>query len=130
MPNPNGPPDQHKFKKGKSGNPKGRPKAFVDAKLKQLTMERYKDIIQTVVSKDLSELKAMISDPTKTALEIGVCTSIMRAIKQGDWITIEKIVEKVVGKLHDKVEFTGNVGVANISQGELVEAFKRLQAEY
>lgn len=118
MPRP--PPPKHsQFKKGQSGNPEGGRlhKKTVDLKLRKLTIETYREIIELVLAGDRDELIERAKDSKTPALEAGIITSVLKAIKNGDYSVIERIAERIIGKIPDvvKVQSTNmNVDGANL----------------
>jgi hypothetical protein len=110
-PNPKPPPVHSRFKKGQVANPEGgrAHKKPIDLKLRKLTLETYREIIELVLAGDRTELIERAKDPKTPALEAGIITSVLKAIKNGDYSVIERIAERIIGKIPDvvKVQSTG-----------------------
>jgi hypothetical protein len=66
--------------------------------LRKLTNEQLADTINLAVQGNIKALKDIIEDPNSSALRVGIATSLIKAVRKGDWDTIEKILERVVGK--------------------------------
>src|SRR5271165_5666722 len=94
---------ERKWKKGQpSPNPNGRPPLNPAQKaLKNLTIETYREVIELVLTGNLQALKDMAQHPDTPAIQVGVATSFMKAIKNGDYGVIERIAERIVGKIPD-----------------------------
>lgn len=128
------PPIETRFKKGKSGNPEGGRKHNPAIKaLKNITIESYREVIEIVMTGSLADLKEMAEDPKTSALQVGVATSFLKAIKTGDYNVIEQIASRVIGKLPDEINVNSkNVNAnlnATIDKTKLRAAFDQLQKD-
>lgn len=106
---------KHQFKPGVSGNPLGRPLNPIPRALKELTVETYRRVIEAVCTGNLDNLKAMIKDPTVSALQVGVASAFAKALEAGDYATIERIAERIVGKIPDELKVTSQNVNANLN---------------
>lgn len=102
---PRKPPPKHsQFKPGKSGNPSGRPALNPIFKaLKNLTVQSYREVIEKVCTGNIDALRIMAEDSKTSALQLGVVKSMIKAIMSGDYATIDRIAERVVGKIPDEL---------------------------
>lgn len=92
------------FKKGQTGNPNGRPPLNPAMKaLRKITLDSYREVIELVMTGNMAELKAIVEDPNSTALQVGVARAFFNAIKKGDYAIIERIAERIVGKIPDEL---------------------------
>jgi len=87
------------FKKGQSGNPKGRPRKWVST----LTDQGYKvsevhDCILAMMAMTLDELQDAFEEDNATVLEKTVANAIRRSIKKGSLYSIETLLDRVFGK--------------------------------
>lgn len=117
--------ERHKFKPGVSGNPSGRPK--MDPKervLKELTVQSFREVIEVVCTGNLAALEAMKDDPNISALQVGIAASLAKAMREGDYATIEKIAERIVGKIPDELNLTSKNLNANFNAGLTKEELK------
>ena len=124
------------FRPGQSGNPKGRPKLTPEQReLRKLTIETYKEVIELVLTGNLKELKEMAEDPSTPAIQVGIAMSFMKAIKAGDYTVIERIAERIVGKIPDLVHVTSqnntniNTKVAIIDRDLLKKALTDIESD-
>lgn len=90
------------FKAGKSGNPGGMTKE--QAKVRHLTRETLKDLMNTLSSATYEDLQRMLDSPGTTALTMMVVKGILTAIETGDVRQREGILERLVGKVKDEVD--------------------------
>jgi hypothetical protein len=108
--------EKYKFKKGVSGNPNGARAHNPAVKaLKKLTLETYREVVELVLTGNLTDLKAMAEDPATPAVQVGIATAFMKAIKEGDYGVIERIAERIIGKIPDELKVTSNNVNANLN---------------
>ena len=110
------------FKKGVSGNPKGRPPlTAVQRALRELTLETYREVIKTALTGNIADLKELAENPDTPAIQVGVATAIMRAIKDGDPSVLERFAARIVGKIPDDIRITSTSDVNMKAQLALVD---------
>lgn len=108
--------EPYKFKKGVSGNPQGgRLHNPITRALKNLTVESYRECIEAVCTGNLDNLKAMVDDPKISALQVGIARAFIKAMQAGDYAVIERIAERIVGKIPDELNVTSNNVNANLN---------------
>lgn len=102
------------FKKGESGNPKGRPKKFVTM-LKEQGYKRSEinDTIQALLSMNLQELKEVFDDKNATILEKTIANALKKSLEKGSLYSIETLITRVYGQ--PKQEIEQNITQHNIS---------------
>lgn len=126
--------EPYKFKPGVSGNPAGRPKADPIANaLKKLTLKSYQRVIRTVVKGNVAQLEAIAKDPKSSALEVAVASCFARAIRKGEYGVVEKMIERLIGKVPDELHvksknFNLNQKV-DVDNDVLKEAFRQVELE-
>lgn len=103
------------WKKGQSGNPKGRPPILIPQALRELTLQSYRDIIRTVVSRNFASLQEIINDPERSVLEIGIARAFFNAMKVGDVEVIERLTARIVGKIPDEINVTATTENKNLN---------------
>lgn len=132
-PNPKPPPKHSRWKKGKSGNPEGgRAHNPLTRALRNVTLETYREIIELVMTSDLAAIKKIAENPKSTGLQVGIAVSFLKAIKNGDYAVIERIAERIIGKIPDEinVKSTLNAKVNVIDRAALARAMAELHDEY
>lgn len=124
------PPKHSQFKPGKSGNPEGARKHNPIRKaLKNLTVESYREVIEAVCTGNVAHLQDMVKDPKTSALQVGVAAAVIKAIQVGDYTTIERIAERIVGKIPDELNVKSsntNLNSAPIDLDQLKAARAKL----
>jgi hypothetical protein len=94
-----------KFKKGKSGNPTGRPKLTPEDKaVKQLTRETWNDLSQKMMTcsqTDLEEILARGGMPFEAELFI---RHMLKLGETPDWHAYEKYLARRIGPVKQEVE--------------------------
>ncbi len=124
----------HAFQPGQSGNPEGARKHNpIRRALKNLTVESYRKVIEAVCTGNVDNLREMIADPKTSALQVGVATAFVKALQAGDYVTIERIAERIVGKIPDELKVTSaNVNAnltAKIDLTKMKAALAKLQKD-
>lgn len=105
MPIPNE--EKGQFKKGQSGNPKGRPKKFVTL-LKEMGYKRSEinDTIQAMLAMDMEELKDVWDDKSATILEKTIASAMKKSIEKGSLYSMETLLSRVFGMPKQEIEQT------------------------
>lgn len=99
--------EPYKFKKGQSGNPKGRPKKFVTL-LKEMGYKRSEinDTIQAMLAMDMAELKDVWDDKNATILEKTIASAMKKSIEKGSLYSMETLLSRVFGMPKQEIEQT------------------------
>lgn len=87
------------FKKGQSGNPKGRPRKWVSTLTDQgYKMSEVRDCILAMMAMTMDELKDAYENTNATALEKTVSNAIRKSIQKGSLYSMETLLDRVFGK--------------------------------
>lgn len=97
-----------RFMKGKSGNPKGRPVGIKTA-LKKLTKESLEDVANLVIERKIKELRALVKSKTEPVLKVWIASIAMKAIDKGDMDSLDKLLNRLIGKVRDETHHTGDL---------------------
>jgi hypothetical protein len=110
MPNPENI-EPHKFKKGQSGNPNGRPKKLIGTinhdlekcGYKEATKEEITSCYLRLLNTDIPEIERMIKDKHQPAL----IRIVGKAILSGKGFdVIEKVLDRGIGKANQSIDHT------------------------
>jgi hypothetical protein len=105
MANPNGPPDQYKWKKGQSGNPAGKPKLPEHLRdIQELTADEVNRTIARYTRMSPTDLQAVLDDPKAIVMDKIIAAGMMKAIKDGDYGRFSFLLDRTIGKTVDKSE--------------------------
>ena len=114
MPNPN-PSPQHRWKPGQSGNVQGGKLIDPDLKeLRRLTKEELVEVGTLVVKGNVSTLKNIVKDRESSVLHAMVASVALRVIKQGDMHALDLFLNRLIGKVNDEVEYSGELNVPQV----------------
>lgn len=107
---------EYNYKKGHPGGP-GRPKDPPElVVLKMLTKTELELLMNTLLTKSKEELKAI--KVHGTAIQMSMAAIILKSIEGGDHFRLQFFIERLLGKVPDKVEHDAS--------DELIKALDRL----
>lgn len=138
----------HQFKKGQSGNPKGRPKSRVPEQLVKIFGSKSKakkfyslsgseinEWEATILTLSADELKVLAKWDKAPAYPKGLAIAVLSDMKNGKTTTLDKLRERQYGKATQHVEVTGKDGAEliparTLTKEEAKELFTALNSEY
>lgn len=101
----------HEWKKGQSGNPKGRPKKiYTVLKEKGFSGDDIKTAFGEMAWYTLKELKQVHKDEKKPVIMRIVANQFYLALSKGDWGKVKEILEHTIGKPTQGLEHSGKGG--------------------
>jgi hypothetical protein len=126
--------EKYQFKKGVSGNPLGGKKHNpIKKALSKLTVQTYREVIEMVLTGNLASLDEMIDNPKTAAIQVGVARAFRNAMNTGNYEVIERIAERIVGKIPDELKVSSqnlNANLnANLNEEILKAALAKLESE-
>ena len=93
-----------RFKKGRSGNPGGRPKQTEQDKLvKTLTKETFNDLCQKMMTCTKDELEEIIAKSVPYEVELFI-RHMLALGENPDWNQYQKYLERRIGKVQDEMK--------------------------
>lgn len=99
------------FEKGNPGGP-GRPKMPPDVKqAHQLSQNEIALILSELIKCDLDQLKAKLRDPKARVFDLAIASVLKFAIEKGDQMRIDFILNRLIGKVREPVDVSGNINV-------------------
>lgn len=104
--------EPHKFPKGVSGNPNGRPRKYVSTLRESgYKLSEINDCIQVMMAMTLDELKEAFENKNATVLEKTIAAAIKKSIEKGSLYSIETLLSRVYGKPKEQVDMNMDADV-------------------
>lgn len=104
--------EPHKFKKGQSGNPNGRPRKYVSTLRESgYKLSEINDCIQVMMAMTVDELKEAFENKNATVLEKTIAAAIKKSIEKGSLYSIETLLSRVYGKPKEQVDMNVDADV-------------------
>ncbi len=118
------PPKHSQWKKGQSGNPSGKPPDPPEFKLMQrLTKAELADLGSLLLKRDLAglmeilreakEAEATFTECGHSVLKVMVAAVCSRILRKGDMHTLDKLLDRLLGKVTQGVEWKGDAPPVN-----------------
>lgn len=96
------------WKKGQSGNPGGRTKESPELKkIKNLTRIELVEVGNLIIKNDMKALRAVKKDPKASVLKVMIAAIADKAVKNGDMYKLDLLLNRLIGKVTDKLEVEG-----------------------
>lgn len=98
--------EKTQFKKGKSGNPAGKPPVDPIVKAtKLLTAIEFRDMMSAIMKMDQADLTALMNDEKKPFIWRIYAKMFVKAYNTGNTVQMDTVLNRVVGKVPDKIQF-------------------------
>jgi hypothetical protein len=102
------PNEETQFKKGKSGNPNGRPRKYVSLlKENGYKLSEINDTIQAMMAMDMDELKEVWENKNATILEKTIANAMRKSLEKGSLYSLETLLSRAFGNPKQMTELTG-----------------------
>lgn len=108
--NPVDPPAATRWKKGQSGNPQGARLHDPEIKaIKKLTKSELKEVGSLILENNFTRLEELALDPSASTIQRMVASLARRVIFHGDPQAFDTLLNRLIGKVKEEVEHTGNL---------------------
>jgi len=77
--------------------------------LRNITTKQFTEMVELALTSNVAELERIYKDPATPAFKAATCGAMADCVKHKNWDLLNKIAERVIGKVPDKLEFSGNV---------------------
>lgn len=137
--------ESHKWRKGQTGNPNGRPKNRVKILLQQilpknklkksgaLTLEEINTIEQSILALELSDLQVLAKADETPAYAKTLAMAAIIDMKNGKTSTMSWLMDRQYGKPQQNIDITSNgktLEQVPLARAEQAEYLKHLEEEY
>ena len=104
-----------RWKKGESGNVKGQPVLPEEYKvLRRMTKAELADVGNEILKGGIEQINVLLKDKKTPVLKLMVATIAAKIIKQGDMHAFDILMNRLVGKVKDEMQISGNIIKVNI----------------
>lgn len=116
------PPVGKRFQKGQVANPLGAAahNPMVKA-VRNLTKERVAEIIEEILTTDPADAHEM-RGKAKTVMEAWLMAGIQKAVRNGDLVPLNALLDRLIGKVKDQVENSGETTARVIIENYVAKA--------
>ncbi len=103
-----------KFQKGNPGNiknhggKKGKHYASIP-ELQLATSEAMQQAMTSLEGLNFNDMKKAINDSKLTGIALVIVSTYVHAVRNGDWHRVDKIFDRIFGKVKDRVEHSGSI---------------------
>ena len=137
--------EEHKWRKGQTGNPNGRPKNRVKILLQQilpknklkksgaLTLDEINTIEQSILALELSDLQVLAKADETPAYAKTLAMAAIIDMKNGKTSTMSLLMDRQYGKPQQSIDITSNgktLEQVPLTRAEQAEYLKHLEEEY
>lgn len=78
--------------------------------LRKLTHAQVAEVASLILDGDIDALNEVVKDKTSTPLKIWLASVAMKGIQKGDMATLSMLLDRVVGKVKEKVDLSNDDG--------------------
>jgi hypothetical protein len=110
------PPLHGQIKKGEVRNPRGHVDPLEMRILKSTTVTTLATMIQKAITQKPKDLQDLLKHPETNAIEAIILGTIIDAIQHRNYNKLEQLLERVIGKVPDKIDMTSKGESINISK--------------
>lgn len=97
----------------------------IKKELMKLTNDALVDILKAAMASDSEALKEMIKDPKTAVLKKGIAKALLDAAESGNWTRLNEILERIIGKVPNKLELTKGNPFEGKSEEELAQEYEK-----
>ena len=98
------------FTKGKSGNPGGGRKKPPDIKVAtEYSRNEIERTLNNFLTLTKTDLKQRLEHPEASILQLAIGSVLMKTVKEGDHQRLGFIFDRIIGKVRDRIELSGDI---------------------
>lgn len=96
------------FVKGRSGNPRGRPRDFLNTSMKKLTRDELEEIANVLIKGNQDDLDLILASRKVSLIQKMIATVAYKILERGDMDALDKLLNRLIGKVKDTVDISSN----------------------
>lgn len=96
----------------------------------KINQDNYREALQHVLDSDESTLDDFCDDPAVSSMTKLIAVSMREAIRLKDFGLLERITERLFGKVPDQLDLTAKTKATSVDRNVLKEALKELKDEF
>ncbi len=97
-----------RWRKGESGNAGNRKVDRAVQALKKMGTQELAETCEMILKANRKELAAILNDPNTSILQVNLISAILADTQKGLTYTLDKLLERVVGKPKERIELSGD----------------------
>ena len=76
-------------------------------RLKKLTPEEFTEITNFLIRGDIDELRTIAKDAKTSVIKAMVAAIAIKTISRGDMVSLDRLLDRIMGKVKERIEHTG-----------------------
>ena len=104
----NNPSPATRFRKGNEMQKKATKEQRALGAFKRMSAEELAEVCELILHANRGELQAVLDDPTTPMLKVNLISAIMADTMKGLTYTLDKLLERTVGKPKERIELSGD----------------------
>ena len=79
--------------------------------VRKLTNEQVIELSTIILEGNPQKLRDVMNDKSSTVLQVAIASALNKAIIRGDMAAVNALLDRILGKVKDRVDISGDVGI-------------------